>query len=298
VTYGGESPDPTGIQAFRVRATVVYDRAVAFPSDSSSVANVSARAELELTPSVYDRFAAASNALRDYLQLAFPGTLPASLTTPPVVLRRPVANAHLALLPALTAAILTTERRPDAAARANIAARVGDPSWADDHPGWPTDVDFWFRHILRDYEVVRIPMEFGAPSTSPDKTRNPANGFLDLRKEIVVALAGDPPAGIRWGVADFGSAASGDVQHFDLATRSSSMVAGAFPPEVRIDVNTTAGVQQGLASLGPFDPGPVDGALGGKTNAAVNAFRATHRLPLGGIDDEFRAALRAAAVPF
>jgi N-acetylmuramoyl-L-alanine amidase len=41
--------------------------------------------------------------------------------------------------------------------------------------------------------------------------RAPENGFLTIRKEIVVGLSG---AGLRWGAIDFGGS-SGDVMHFD-----------------------------------------------------------------------------------
>jgi len=41
--------------------------------------------------------------------------------------------------------------------------------------------------------------------------RSPMNGFLTLRKELVLALI---DAGLRWGALDFGST-SGDIMHFD-----------------------------------------------------------------------------------
>lgn len=43
------------------------------------------------------------------------------------------------------------------------------------------------------------------------KTRKPENGFLTIRKELVLALTGE---GLRWGAMHFGGA-SGDVMHFD-----------------------------------------------------------------------------------
>jgi N-acetylmuramoyl-L-alanine amidase len=42
-------------------------------------------------------------------------------------------------------------------------------------------------------------------------TRKPENGFLTIRKELVLALTGE---GLRWGAMHFGGA-SGDVMHFD-----------------------------------------------------------------------------------
>jgi hypothetical protein len=190
-------------------------------------------------------------------------------------------------------------------ARANIAAALADPLFVPSHPGWSTDVDFWFRQIMRDYEVVRIPMLFGNPTLTPNQTRNPANGFIDLRQEVILALASDPPLLdlMRWGICDFGAGASGDVQHFDIAPRIPSGVTLPVPPDLRIDVNTTAGVQQALGSIG-FDDGFVTGALTPQTTAAVTAFRSsrTPPLPPGGIDAAFRTALETAlreeAVPF
>jgi hypothetical protein len=167
-------------------------------------------------------------------------------------------------------------------------------------------VDFWYRQILRDYETVRIPMVFGTPSLTPAQTRNPANGFLTLREEVVTTLGGDPPLVLvnplmRWGVCDFGASASGDVQHFDLRPRIASGVTGDSPPEVKIQLTNVAGVQQALGALG-FDAGDVTGTVSPATTAAVNAFRASRGLTPGGIDVFLQAALdlalREAAVPF
>lgn len=51
----------------------------------------------------------------------------------------------------------------------------------------------------------------------PGKFRDPARGFLSIRKEVVEALRGE---GLRWGATDF-PGASGDVMHFDDQNRHS-----------------------------------------------------------------------------
>lgn len=47
----------------------------------------------------------------------------------------------------------------------------------------------------------------------PFASRDPAQGFLDLNEEVVVALRAQ--SGVRWGAIDFGGE-SGDVMHFDI----------------------------------------------------------------------------------
>ncbi|MFE3909524.1 peptidoglycan-binding protein [Streptomyces sp. NPDC059130] len=308
VVYGGEAPSTSAppasaLRMMRLRATVVFDRAVAFLTSSSSVASIGARAPGEPTTSVFQRFGVASNALSRYLQLVFKPTVPSTFVPPPRLIRTPVAHASSASKATLLAGISAAERWPDTVAASNISAVLSDPAFAANHPGWSTDVDFWFTQILRDYEVARIPLQFGPVALAPTSTRNPANGFLDLRHELVLALASDPPLPtMRWGVCDFGSAESGDVMHFDLAARLPSGSAGPIPPDARIDVYTTTGIQQALGSLG-FDAGAINGVPGPQTATAINAFRAsrTPPMPVGGIDQNLRdaivVALTQAAIP-
>lgn len=301
VIYGGEATNLSEIRMARVRATVVYDRAMAFFTSSADVADVSARHAGESTANVYDRFFAASEALRQYLQLALRPTMPSNNTPPPIINRVPTPNAHIESLATLTSSIPLTERLDDTDSRNNIQSVLNDPGFSGTHPNWSTDVDFWFRQILSDYEVVRIPMVWNAnPSLAPQKTRNPTNGFLDLRRELVISLCDLPPFLMRWGICDFGDQASGDVQHFDLKTpRTPSNSSSGVP--VKIDVNTAGGIQQALASLN-FDPGVVDGIPGNLTQAAVDQFRQIRGLSQGGIDDtlrkELNRALQEAAIPF
>ena len=44
--------------------------------------------------------------------------------------------------------------------------------------------------------------------------RNPQDGILNLRQEVVVELVSGQ--GLRWGGCMFGNDVSGDMQHFDL----------------------------------------------------------------------------------
>jgi hypothetical protein len=53
------------------------------------------------------------------------------------------------------------------------------------HPGWPYSPREQYFRMLRDYELVRVPMQRGEPSASPKGTRNPARGFLHMRREFV-----------------------------------------------------------------------------------------------------------------
>jgi hypothetical protein len=297
VTFGGEAPAPGGIMLARALATVVYDRALAFFDTQAAVAKVSARGNGEATADAYDRFASTSNALWGYLQLAFatPSLDASGIVT--TVTRAPVPNPASADLATLLTQIPLSERLDEATSRANIDAVLTGGTFSTDHPDWPTDQDFWLRQILRDYEIVRVPMEFGSPSLTPAHTRNPAGGFLDLRQEVVVSLC--DVGALRWGACDFGNAESGDVQHFDNGTAFGCETGVAS--EVRIDLQTDAGIQQALLSLG-FDPGGVDNSAGGMTTATAATFMSTRGQAFSGLDDALRdelaAALRESAVPF
>ncbi len=56
------------------------------------------------------------------------------------------------------------------------------------------------------------------PAARPPRTRNPARGFLHMRRQVVAALA--DVGRLRWGAIDFGARASGDVHHFDLGNHA------------------------------------------------------------------------------
>ena len=177
-------------------------------------ADVSERRTGESTSDVFNRFKETSNALGTYLGLAFN-------TAPDTVSRQPINNIETASEADLLRGILTTERKTEATGIADIQAYIrAHLTTAGIGPTFhfsTSDVgrarDFYFR-MLRDYEHVRIPMVRGNPVARPGNTRNPARGFLDMSREFVVAMA--DIGRLRWGIADLGSAESGDTHHFDL----------------------------------------------------------------------------------
>lgn len=99
---------------------------------------------------------------------------------------------------------------------ATLAGMMADGDWPANHPNWPYTSEQQYWQLLRDFELVRQPMLFGKPTEPITRTRNPARGFLDLRREVVLALV--TVGGMSWGASDFGPGSSGDIMHFDLGT--------------------------------------------------------------------------------
>jgi hypothetical protein len=213
-------------QAQRKLAVDVYDRAMQFMFDDSFRADVEKRRTGEQTgpdsqgaPGVYGRFNVVSDALRLYLGFGFLAKGPATINRAPDALffngvLRSVSDPSVR---AILDSIPTTERQSKGQAVAALADHL-DPSKGSfllDHPSFPADPVELYYQILRDYELVRIPMVFGDPSLDPPtSTRNPALGFLHLRAEIVIELCDGQK--LNWGACDFGPTASGDVMHFDM----------------------------------------------------------------------------------
>lgn len=194
---GGEAGGE-GLVDMRNRALAAYDRAMQFDAPSATAADVGARRPNESTPSVWARFKAVSDALGHYLRLAIN-------PEPPDVSRVALENADQLSDEELLATIPEGERLPPAAALPQLEGRSNEPRAL-------------YLRILRDYEHARIPMVVGSPSPTPQRTRNPARGFLQLRCEIVTALCDQ---GLRWGACDFevrpdGSSENGAMMHFDL----------------------------------------------------------------------------------
>jgi hypothetical protein len=212
-TYGGEEGDATAAtRALRQPAVEVYDRAMSFtwtnPYDSD-VADVGNRRVGETAAEAYRRFRAASDALATYLGLAF-------RTDYQDVRRAPVNDPEGISGADLLAAIPTTERKDETTAVAEIQAFMDDTFWEALHPAYPLTAREQYIRILRDYEIVRRPMQYGAPSTAPARTRNPARGFLHLPEHFVVAMM--DVGRLRWGACEFSAVSNGDVHHFDLRT--------------------------------------------------------------------------------
>jgi hypothetical protein len=176
----------------RKRALAAYDRAVQFVAQSpAAAADVGARRRNESTSSVWARFKATSDALEHYFSFAIN---PQEV----VITRVAFENADEVDDEEFLAAIPQEERI--ALDQATITREQ-------------------YLRILRDYEHARIPMVIGSPGPTPERTRNPARGFLRLRCEIVTALCDQ---GLRWGACDLevgadGSSHNGAMMHFDLA---------------------------------------------------------------------------------
>ena len=145
-------------------------------------------------------------------------------SVPRSVVRPPIASVHL--LPDADprfGQIRQNELAADnTSAIASLEALFGEPDWQSIHATWPLTASQTYWQMLRDYELVRIPMLFGRPSDPVTSTRNPARGILPFRKEFVVTMVtvGDAilggPRKMRWGASNFGAPVNGDIQHFDL----------------------------------------------------------------------------------
>ncbi|MGH7715918.1 MAG: hypothetical protein ACREML_07965 [Vulcanimicrobiaceae bacterium] len=186
---GGEAGGETLVD-MRNRALAAYDRAVRFTTQVPA-ADVSGRHPNESTESVWTRFKSVSDALVRYFS-------PAINPQVMVIERVAIENADEVSDEELLATIPQDERIP-----------------LDQTDVTPVQ----YLRMLRDYEHARIPMVIGSPSATPERTRNPARGFLKLQCEIVTALCDQ---GLRWGACDLeisadGSSHNGAMMHFDLA---------------------------------------------------------------------------------
>ncbi|MGW6194642.1 hypothetical protein ACWF0M_00710 [Kribbella sp. NPDC055110] len=193
-------------QAMRERAAGVYDRAVWFlEGDDAPRADLSIRVT-DTIEVAYDRFRRVSDALTGYLSWAVsPEHIRVERPPIPDVQELPDGDERFLAIP-------PSELNGDAASAIASLAKVLDDEAAATSA---------YYQMLRDYELVRIPMLFGNPARPVTETRNPAHGFLDLRREVVVSLitvGSTSSHKMRWGACDFGVEESGDVMHFDLGS--------------------------------------------------------------------------------
>ena len=187
---GGE-PGGESLVDMRKRALDAYDRAVQCFLAPDASADLRRRKPGESTQAVWTRFKAVSDALARYLSRVVDPSLA-------VIARVAFENAERVSDEELLATIPEDERRP---LESSGLSREQ------------------YLRALRDYEHARIPLVMGSPSAAPEKTRNPARGFLALPCEIVTALCDQ---GLRWGACDYdlaedGSSHNGAMMHFDLA---------------------------------------------------------------------------------
>ncbi len=96
-----------------------------------------------------------------------------------------------------------------------LAADALDAGEADVIPGAVVPAQ-----VRADYDALRVPLVVGQPLPHPRVTRNPARGLMDLPRHTVVALC--DAGGLRAGLCDFGPAESGDIMHFDTASKIAS----------------------------------------------------------------------------
>lgn len=61
----------------------------------------------------------------------------------------------------------------------------------------------------------------GTMKDTPEKTKNPVRGLMDLDQRLVRAMI--ETGGLYWGACEFGGGQSGDLMHFDM---------GMVPPDL------------------------------------------------------------------
>ncbi|HRV93056.1 MAG TPA: hypothetical protein P5526_12910, partial [Anaerolineae bacterium] len=128
--------------------------------------------------------------------------------------RPPVADPETASEADLLSGIPAAERKDETTAIADIQALMDDHFWQILHPDYSLTAREQYIRILRDYEIVRRPMQYNNPAVNATHTRNPARGFLHLPEHFVVAMM--DIGNLRWGACEFSRTANGDVHHFDL----------------------------------------------------------------------------------
>jgi hypothetical protein len=211
-TFGGENDGEVLSQSRRARVAEAFDRAMSFGGPGRT-ADIRTRRPGESTTDVYLRFRSVSRSLMSYMSFAI---LPSG---PSLVFRHVVPDAENADYDALLVAIPTDG---PLAERWDVDTAVQELT--DFLTRFPVSLPFpfvgidafraWHAQILRDYEVIRLPLVSGPSSSDPKKTRNPVNGFMDLRREVVEAMCDSAIGNLKWGACDLGDGESGDMMHF------------------------------------------------------------------------------------
>ena len=143
----------------------------------------------------------------------------------------------------------------------------------------------------------------------PDKQRNTAAAGTAQRHKFVVAAArkqlrvalldgaGQPLRNTAYAIVADGSRTPGTTDgsgmlraalplrvssvELEIAGRRLELQLGELNPIGDLARNDATGVQQRLRNLG-YDPGPIDGACGPRTAAAIRMFQSEHDLPVDG----------------
>jgi hypothetical protein len=214
-TLGGEAgwKAVPGYLEMQQRVVDVYDRAMSLVYPAGTLADVSIRVHdtIEVT---YDRFRAVSDALVMYFSWAF-SAVPTKVDRAPIPGVQDLPDGDPGFDSVGDGELI---RSADEAIGLLTDWMSGD-EWLSGHPDWPTSPEEQYWQLRRDYELVRVPMLYGKPTQPIRSTRNPARGMLDLAREVVTTLVNvgnTDQIHVRWGASDFGSAESGDIQHFDL----------------------------------------------------------------------------------
>jgi hypothetical protein len=208
--YGGEDAGKH-LKEERARALAVNDRAMQWLGYER--ADLSTRkGTKESIGDAYDRFRLASDALSIWMMYAIPEN------RPPMISRKPIADVHDPAKVSdddLLAKIPESERLPKDIGVQLVREDMERDWWKQIHPkGWPQTPEQVYFQVLRDYEMVRVPMVSGTPEARPGITRNPVHGFIHHRKALVEAMV--EVGKLRWGACDFGAGVDGDTHHFDL----------------------------------------------------------------------------------
>jgi hypothetical protein len=206
--FGGERDGIPLTDAKRALIATIYDRAMAFAAPGN-VADVGIRHPGETTGDVHVRFHRVSSSLSTYLSFAI-------LPHGPFRLERPVIpNVETAdydmLLKTIPADGPLAERWDVETALQQIKEFLAQFPML---PPLPVSdlITGWHAQLLRDYELMRLPLVFGKPTPTPKATRNPVYGFMDLPNAVVQAMCDS--GGLKWGACDLEIAGSGDMMHF------------------------------------------------------------------------------------